>query len=242
MVKEIKDEFKKYLEETERALEEKNKNAESIRKNYAGARLSEKLADNEKAYANSVQYSIKAHKSIVDATLRIARQAIYKKIVVDLPLEVSAMLDSMRAMGEVGALTETQIDAYIDKYRSVYPAFNAILATAHKYGLSNDKVCISPEALENDLKYIEELATGVFSKRLDLGEGLYIGIACEDPHIDLIDIKLESFMDGYFDDPTAKAPEVEDKTSVKEVETTGKWQGDKANIKVAGNFEAAGIE
>lgn len=190
-------------------MERKKADIKSARNNYAGKMLEEKLANIEKAYANSVQYSIKAHKSIVDATLRIARQSIYKKIVVDLPLEVSAMLDSMRAMGEVGALTEAQIDAYLDKYRSVYPAFNAILATAHKYGLSQDKVCISPEALENDLKYIEELATGVFNKRLDLGEGLYIGIACEDPHIDLIDIKLESFMDGYFDDPTAKNEEEE---------------------------------
>ena len=209
MVKAIKNEFKKYLEETERALEEKKANEARIKASYKGDRLAEKLADNEKAYANSIQYSIKAHKSIVDATLRIARQSIYKKIVVDLPLEVSAMLDSMRAMGEVGALTEAQIDAYLDKYRSVYPAFNAILATAHKYGLSKGKTCISPEALENDLKYIEELATGVFSKRLDLGEGLYIGIACEDKHIDLIDVRLESFMDGYFDDPTAKSEEEE---------------------------------
>lgn len=204
MVKEIKNEFKKYLEETERALEEKKANEARIKASYKGDRLAEKLADNEKAYANSVQYSIKAHKTIVDATLRIARQSIYKKIVVDLPLEVSAMLDSMRAMGEVGALTEAQIGVYLDKYRSVYPAFNAILATAHKYGLSKEKVCISPELLENDLKYIEELAHGVFSKRLDNGEGIFIGIACEDPHIDIIDVRLESFMDGYFDDPTAK--------------------------------------
>lgn len=223
-------------------MERKKADIKSARNNYAGKMLEEKLANIEKAYANSIDYSIKACKSVVDATIRIARQAIYKKIVVELPLEVSTMLDTMRALGESGALTDAQVNAYLDKYREVYPAFHAILSVAHKYGVCTDKVCITPEVLENDLKYIEEVATGVFNRRLDAGEGLYIGIACEDKHIDTIDIRLESFMDGYFDDPTAKKPAEENKTTVKEFETTGKWQGDPVGVKVEGNFESAGVK
>lgn len=206
MVIEVQDEFKKYLERTDKLDETRKSLNEKYNKDQdiSASRRLTMLTENEKVYAEKVKEARATYSEIVDGIITIARNTLYKKIMVEIPADVTPMIESIRAMGDAGTLTDMQVRAYLDKYRDIYPAFNALVSLAHKYNVCKDVFCISPDVLENDLKYVEEVAIGVFSRRFEAGESnIYLGIACEDPHIKAIDVRFNNFMNGNFDDPYA---------------------------------------